>query len=86
MNAEEIIGMMKRVISDNGQWTTAMFTILTDPSYRPGFNFLGDRHEESDVPDTEFARGAASFLIEHKQLMGSYGWAERFQVTKPLTV
>jgi hypothetical protein len=52
-----------------------MRAVLADSSYRSGFNFLSDRREESDVPHTSSARGAADFLMRHREEMGSYLWA-----------
>ncbi len=70
--------------SSLAEWTEAMLAVLSDSTYQPGFNFLSDRREESDVPDTEFAKGAADFLQRHHEEMGHYRWL-RFQVTPPFT-
>ena len=57
------------------EWTEAMNAVLADPLYRPGSNFISDRREQSDVPDKEFAKGAADFLRQHSHEMGHYRWA-----------
>ncbi len=61
--------------SSLAEWTEVMLTVLTDPSYQPGFNFLSDRCEESDVPSVGFPQGAASFLKLHQAGMGEFRWA-----------
>ncbi|HYJ45050.1 MAG TPA: hypothetical protein VEV81_00455, partial [Pyrinomonadaceae bacterium] len=57
------------------EWREKMLVVLSDPAYRPGFNFLSDRSQQTDVPDPVFARGAAEFLNEHSREMGSFRWA-----------
>ena len=57
------------------EWREVMMAVLSDPSYRPGFNFLSDRRQETDVPSTEFARSAAEFLKLNSAKMGGFKWA-----------
>src|SRR5947209_6146527 len=57
------------------EWNEAMLAALADTSYRRGFSFLSDRTKESDVPNSEFAKGAADFLMRHREEMGSFRWA-----------
>src|SRR3954469_12524133 len=57
------------------EWEEKLLAVLSDPAYRPGFNFLSDRRPETDVPDPLFARSAADFLNEHLEEMGSFKWA-----------
>lgn len=54
---------------------SAMLSALSDPAYRRGFNFLSDRRDQPDVPDTEFARAAADFLKGRSGVMGGCRWA-----------
>ncbi|MDQ3820720.1 MAG: hypothetical protein M3362_23965 [Acidobacteriota bacterium] len=72
---EKIVYLTTVGDSSLAEWTEVMLTVLTDPSYQPGFNFLSDRRGESDVPSVEFAQGAASFLKLHRKEMGSFRWA-----------
>ena len=57
------------------EWEEKLLAVLSDPAYRPGFNFLSDRRLETDVPDPWFARSAADFLNQHLEEMGSFKWA-----------
>jgi hypothetical protein len=52
-----------------------MLAVLSDPQYHSGFNFLSDRRQQTSVPTTEFARGAAEFLNQHSSEMGNFRWA-----------
>jgi hypothetical protein len=57
------------------EWTDVMNAILADSLYRPGFNFLSDRRQQSNVPAKEFAKAAADFLKQHAGQMGQFRWA-----------
>ena len=61
--------------SSFAEWKSAMEAILADPSYRPGFTFLSDRRNQSDVPSANFAHEAVDFLARHSTEMGSFRWA-----------
>ena len=52
-----------------------MKAVLDDPSFQPGFNFLSDRRDETDVPSAGFAHEAADFLTRHSPEMGDFRWA-----------
>lgn len=52
-----------------------MLSVLADPAYRPGFDFLSDRSRETDVPGPLYVRQCIDFLREHLREMGSYRWA-----------
>jgi hypothetical protein len=52
-----------------------MLSALSDPEYRRGMGFLSDRRAQTDVPDPEFARSAAQFLMQHEDEMGGSRWA-----------
>jgi hypothetical protein len=57
------------------QWRDVVLSALSDPAYRKGFNFLSDRRDQANVPDTEFAKDAAALLREHSDEMGGCRWA-----------
>src|ERR1043165_4042969 len=57
------------------EWSEAMLKVLADPQYRPGFNFLSDRRQQTEAPSTPSAKGAAEFLNQHSSEMGHYRWA-----------
>ena len=57
------------------EWREAMLSALSDPAYRKGFNFLIDRRDQTNVPDTEFVRAAAALLREYSAVMGGCRWA-----------
>jgi hypothetical protein len=61
--------------SSFAEWSEAMLEVLAAPQYRPGFNFLSDRRQQTSVPTTDFARGAAIFLQLHSAEMGNFRWA-----------
>ena len=61
--------------SSFAEWRDAMLSALSDPRYRRGMGFLSDRRKETDVPDPEFARAAAQFLMQHEDEMGGSRWA-----------
>ena len=72
---ERIVYLTTTGESSLAEWREAMLAALSDSSYQPGFNFLSNRRLEKDVPDTQFARGAADFLKLHNEEMGAYRWA-----------
>jgi len=57
------------------QWREAVLSALSDPAYRKGFNFLSDRRDQTDVPDTEFVEAAAALLREHSAAIDGCRWA-----------
>ncbi len=61
--------------SSFAEWRDAMLAALSDPQYRRGMGFLSDRRAETDVPDPEFARSAAQFIMQHEGEMAGSRWA-----------
>jgi hypothetical protein len=57
------------------EWRGAVLSALSDPDYRKGFNFLSDRRDQADVPDTGFVKAAAAFLREHSAVIDGCRWA-----------
>jgi hypothetical protein len=57
------------------EWRDTMLAVLSDPSYRRGMGFLSDRRQQTGVPDPEFAREAAQFLMQHSDEMEGCQWA-----------
>jgi hypothetical protein len=61
--------------SSFAEWRDAMLSALSDAEYRCGMGFLSDRRAQTDVPDPEFARSAAQFLMQHESDMAGSRWA-----------
>jgi len=61
--------------SSFAEWRDVMLCALSDPQYRRGMGFLSDRRGQTDVPDPEFARAAAQFLMQHDDEMAGGRWA-----------
>jgi hypothetical protein len=57
------------------EWREALLSALSDPAYRKGFNFLSDRRDQSDLPDTNFVKAAAALLKEHSAAIDGCRWA-----------
>lgn len=57
------------------EWRDAMLAVLSDPAYQRGMGFLSDRRQQTGVPDPEFAREAAQFLMQHSEEMEGCRWA-----------
>ena len=57
------------------EWREALLSALSDPAYQKGFNFLSDRRDQSDVPDTNFVKAAAALLRGHSAAIGGCRWA-----------
>src|SRR2546422_15150 len=72
---ERIVYLTTTGESSFAEWRDAMLSVLSDPAYEKGFNFLSDRRAQADLPDTEFARDAAWFLRGHSGAMGDCRWA-----------
>jgi hypothetical protein len=72
---ERIVYLITAGESPSFEWRAAMLSVLADPDYRPGFNFLSDRRRQTNVPDAQYVRPAADFLAYHSAKMGSYRWA-----------
>ena len=72
---ERIVYLATTGESSLAEWREAMLAALSDSSYQLGFNFLSDRRLEKNMPDTQFASGAADFLKLHYEEVGSYRWA-----------
>ncbi|MDQ3920267.1 MAG: hypothetical protein M3348_17525 [Acidobacteriota bacterium] len=72
---EGIVYLMTTGDSSFAEWRDAMLSALSDPQYRRGMGFLSDRRGETDVPDPEFARAAAQFLMQHEAEMAGCRWA-----------
>jgi hypothetical protein len=52
-----------------------MLSARSDPQYRRGMGFLSVRRAETDVPDPEFVRASAQFLMQHEDEMAGGRWA-----------
>jgi hypothetical protein len=53
----------------------AVLSTLSDPSYRPGFNFLLDWRRASDAPDPSYVRRLLELLAECPGEVGACRWA-----------
>ena len=72
---ERIIYLTTVGDSTFAEWRETMLAVLSDPSYKQGFNFLSDRRKQTGTPDPEFAREAALFLMQHSDEMEGCRWA-----------
>src|SRR5947209_9005901 len=63
--ADRIVYLTTVGESSFAEWRDVMLRALSDPQYRRGMGFLSDRRGQTDVPDPEFARAAAQFLMQH---------------------
>jgi hypothetical protein len=57
------------------EWRDAMLAVFSDPSFERGMGFLSDRRQQTGVPEPEFAREAAQFLMQHSDEMEGCRWA-----------
>lgn len=72
---ERIVYLTTTGESSFAEWRDTMLSALSDPEYQRGFGFLSDRRDETDVPDPEFVRAAAQFLMQHEDEMSGGRWA-----------
>jgi len=49
--------------------------VLTHPDYEPGFDFLGDRREVDEEPDTAYVRVVSFEVMSRKASLGPCRWA-----------
>jgi hypothetical protein len=56
------------------EWASALETIFSDATYRPGFNFLVDRRRAS-APKPDDLRRMVVFIDEHMALCRDSRWA-----------
>jgi hypothetical protein len=72
---ERIIYLTTVGESSFAEWRDMMLSLLSDPTYRRGMGFLSDRRRQTGVPEAEFAREAAQFLMQHSDEMEGCRWA-----------
>jgi hypothetical protein len=72
---ERIVQLTVTGVSPFEEWEAALLSVLADPAYVRGFNFLTDRRGQSDVPGPDFPRMVLRFLAAHIPEMGRYRWA-----------
>ena len=76
INAEDgIVYLTTTGSSSFAEWRDAMLAALSAAEYRRGMGFLSDRRGQTDVPDPEFVRAAAQFLMQHEDEMAGSRWA-----------
>jgi hypothetical protein len=73
--ADRIVYLTTVGESSFAEWRDVMLCALSDPQYHRGMGFLSDRRGQTDVPDPEFARAAAQFLMQHDDEMAGGRWA-----------
>jgi hypothetical protein len=49
--------------------------VLTHPDYETGFNFLGDRREIGEEPDSAYVRAVALEVMTRQAVLGPCRWA-----------
>jgi hypothetical protein len=49
--------------------------VLTHPDYEPGFDFLGDRREVEEEPDSAYVRAVSLEMTARKATLGPCRWA-----------
>lgn len=49
--------------------------VLTHPDYAPGFNFLGDRREVDEEPDSAYIRAVSLEVLARQGILGPCRWA-----------
>jgi hypothetical protein len=49
--------------------------VLTHPDYEPGFNFLGDRRQIAEEPDSAYIRSVALEVMAQQAVLGPCRWA-----------
>jgi hypothetical protein len=72
---ERIVYLTTEGASNYAEWKATMLSILSDPSFQSGIGFLSDRRSQTNEPDSEFARSAAQFLMQHKDDLEGCLWA-----------
>jgi hypothetical protein len=72
---ERIVYMTTTGVTSLAEWRAAVQSILDDPAFRSGYNFLSDRREQTGVADTTFTRAAADFLKRLSETTGPFKWA-----------
>ena len=72
---ERIVYLVVSGESSVQEWEDMVLSVLADPAYRKGFNFLTDRRGQSKMPGPDFTLRVLRFLAAHKPEMGRYRWA-----------
>ena len=49
--------------------------VMTHPDYEPGFDFLGDRREIGEEPDSVYVRAVSLEVMFRKGILGPCRWA-----------
>jgi hypothetical protein len=49
--------------------------VLVHPDYEPGFNFLGDRREVMQEPDSSYVRAVSLEVLARQAVLGPCRWA-----------
>lgn len=62
-------------VPDYDEWQATMRTVLADPGFRPGFDFLTDRRQAEEAPTADYLRRAVSFLDLNRHRLGQCRWA-----------
>jgi len=57
------------------RWRATMRQIFSDPAYRPGFNFLGDRRNVHQTPRVSYVELVVEFLLSHGTQLEGARWA-----------
>jgi hypothetical protein len=57
------------------RWRATMRRIFGDPSYRSGFNFLGDRRGVNTTPRVSYVEAVVEFLLAHASELEGAKWA-----------
>jgi hypothetical protein len=57
------------------EFRDALRSVLADPDYRLGFNFLSDRSRTTNLPAAFEVREAVDFFKQHADRMGPHQWA-----------
>ena len=56
-------------------WESSIRTVLADPQYRPGFDFLSDRRTADPPPTIDMVRRAVGFFELNRPRFGDCRWA-----------
>jgi hypothetical protein len=57
------------------EWRDAMQTLLSDPAFKTGFDFLSSRGPDAGPPSAEFTQKAAAFYRDYQSRFGRCRWA-----------
>lgn len=72
---ERIVYLTTEGDSNYTEWKTTMLSILSDPAFQSGIGFLSDRRSQTSQPESEFARSAAQFMMQHRDELEGCLWA-----------